>query len=242
MKFRDQRILWGRWVSGITILILALASWICFRDAARVLNFGSHRQDQKLRPPAHDAPAPDGFDDRLEVRQYFMDFDGDHSLDVATVIEQPVGGYARYTIHLQLASGVEQSIDLMAPRGGLQVEMQDMSGDKIPNDLILRPAFLKWLPTVLLNDGHDHFAVAITGPGSTSLSSGQELAPRGGGDQGTFALLSPGFKTKDLKKGGGLFLPQVQEEILSSATKVIAQSLDYTFLSGRAPPAFAILA
>jgi hypothetical protein len=240
MKFRDQRLLWRIWVSGIAILILALGSWVCFKDAPRVLNFGSHKQDQKLRPPAHDALAPAQFDDRLEVRRYFMDFDGDHSLDVATVTEQPFGGYAKYTVHLHLASGVEQSINLTAPRGGLQLEMHDMTGDNIPNDLILRPALLQSLPTVLLNDGHDHFAVAISAPSSGSVSCGQELSPRQGDDQGIVALLTTGFKTGDLMNGGGLFLPQVQEKLFSAATKVISQSLDYSFLSGRAPPAIAI--
>ena len=176
----------------------------------------------------------------MEVRRYFMDFDGDHSLDVATVIERPLGGFARYTVRLHLASGAEQSIDLTAPRGGLQLEMHDMTGDNIANDLILRPAFLRSLPTILLNDGHDHFAVAITGPNSSSLSCGQELAPRGGDDQGTFALLTSGFKTGGLMNYGGLFLPQVPEKLFSAATKVIAQSVDYSFLSGRAPPALGI--
>ncbi len=154
------------------------------------------------------------FDDRMEVRRYFMDFDGDHSLDLATVIEQPVGGYAKYTVHLHLASGVEQSINLTAPRGGLQLEMHDMSGDNIPNDLILRPAFLQSLPTILLNDGHDHFAVAITGPNSSSLSCGQEMAPREATIRAPSRYCPPGFKTGDLKNDGGLFLPlQVKKRI-----------------------------
>jgi hypothetical protein len=240
MKFRDQWTVLGRLVSGIAIIALALASWVCLKDAPRVLNFGSRKQDQRSRPTVHDAPAPVGFDDRKEVRRYFMDFDGDHSLDVATVTEQPLGGFARYTVRLHLASGAEQSIDLTAPRGGLQLEMHDMTGDKVPNDLLLRPAFLRLLPTVLVNDGHDHFAVAISGPHSSSLSCGQEVAPREGDDQGTFALLTLGFKTSDLMNGRGLFLPQVQEEILSTPTKVSTKSLDYSFLSGRAPPAIVI--
>src|SRR5580692_3810532 len=115
MNFRDQWTIRRKWVSGIAIVALSLASWVAFKDAHRVLNFRSHKQDEKLRPSVHDAPAPAGFDERLEVRRYFMDFDGDHSLDVATVIEQPIGGYAKYTVHLHLASGVEQSIDLTAP-------------------------------------------------------------------------------------------------------------------------------
>jgi hypothetical protein len=99
-----------------------------------------------------------------------LDFDGDHSLDAATVIEQPSVGYAKYTVQLHLASGAEQSFVVMAPPGGLQVEMRDMTGDNIPNDVVLRPALLRWLPTVLVNDGHQHFEVAWSGPDPGSFS------------------------------------------------------------------------
>jgi hypothetical protein len=114
--------------------------------------------------------------------------------------------------------------------------MQDMSGDKIPNDLVLRPALLSWLPTVLLNDGHDHYAVAISGTDPGSVSSGQGLAPRGSDYQGTVALMSSGFKASGLMNEGGVFLPQVQEELLSPTTRAIAPSLSYSPSSGRAPP------
>src|ERR1700675_1408337 len=63
-------------------------------------------------------PEPTGASNHQQVTQYAMDFDGDHSLDIATVIERAVGGYARYTIQLRLASGSEQSIDVTAPSGG----------------------------------------------------------------------------------------------------------------------------
>jgi len=178
--------------------------------------------------------------DHSEITQYVMDFDGDHSLDLATVVEQATGGYAQYTVQLHLASGVEQSIVVAAPPGGLQLEMHDMTGDKVPNDLVLRPALLRWLPTVLLNDGHDHFAVAISATDPISLSCGQELASRGNDGRGTVALLSSGFKTGRLVNDEGLFLPQVPEEFLSPAAQTNATSLCETSCSGRAPPAFVI--
>ena len=171
-----------------------------------------------------------------------MDYDGDHSLDLATVVEQAIGGYSRYTVQLRLASGAEQSIAVTAPPGGLQLEMHDMSGDKIPNDLVLRPALLQWLPTVLLNDGHDHFAVAISGTDSDSMSSAKELESRGNDARGTVALLSSGFKTGLLVNDGGLFLPQVQVYLLSPTTQVIANGLGHSSSSGRAPPALGISA
>jgi hypothetical protein len=178
--------------------------------------------------------------DHVEITQYVMDSDGDHSLDLATVVEHPTGGYAQYTVQLHLASGVDQSIVVAAPPGGLQLEMQDMTGDKVPNDLVLRPSLLRWLPTVLLNDGHDHFAIAISATDPISISCGQELASRGNDGRGTVALLSSGFKTDRLVNDEGQFHPQVQEEFLSPAAQTNATSLCNTSCSGRAPPAFVI--
>lgn len=180
-------------------------------------------------------PEPAASGDHREVTSYVMGFEGDHSLDVATVVEHALGGYASYTVQLHLASGAEQSIVVNAPPGGLQIEMHDMTGDRIPNDLVLRPALLCWLPTILLNDGHDHFAVAISSDPPSSLSSGQELASRGNDGRGIAALISLCFKV------GGLphceeFFPQFGEHLLSSAAEVVAALSEYPSSSGRAPP------
>jgi hypothetical protein len=152
----------------------------------------------------------------------------------------PTGGYAQYTVQLHLASGVDQSFVVAAPPGGLQLEMHDMTGDKVPNDLILRPALLRWLPTVLVNDGHDHFAVAISGTNPDSFSCGQALDSQGSDGRGTIALMSSGFKTGRLVDDGGLFLLQVKEEFFSPATQTNAMSSCETSCSGRAPPTFVI--
>jgi hypothetical protein len=189
---------------------------------------------------ASTVPEPTGASNHQQVTQYAMDFDGDHSLDLATVIEYAVGRYVRYTVQLRLASGTEQSIDVTAPSGGLELEMRDMSGDSVPNDLILRPALARWLPTVLLNDGHDHFAVVISATDSGFLASGKELASRGSEDQATIVLISSRFKTRRLVNDRKLFLPQGQEDLLSSTTQTISQTLGYSSSSGRAPPAPAI--
>jgi hypothetical protein len=185
-------------------------------------------------------PGPAEVSNHSEITQYVMEFDGDHSLDLATVVELPSAGYAQYILQLHLTSGVDQSIVVAAPPGGLQLEMHDMTGDKIPNDLILRPALLRWLPTVLLNDGHDHFAVAISATDPISLSCGQELASRGNDGRGTVALMSSGFRTGRLANDEGLFLPQVQEEFLTLTDQIFVKSLRWSTSSGRAPPAFVI--
>jgi hypothetical protein len=128
------------------------------------------------------------------------------------------------------------------PQGGLQLEMHDMTGDKIPNDLIIRPALLRWLPTIVVKDGKDHYAVAVSGTDPGSMSSGEELASRGSNDQGIFALICSGFKVCGLAKDGGLFPPQIHEDFSSPSIQTIAQDLGYSSSSGRAPPAFIITA
>ena len=168
-----------------------------------------------------------------------MDFDGDHSLDVATVIEQRSAGYTKYTVELHLASGAEQSVVVSAPPGGLQVEMHDMTGDRVQNDVVLRPALLRWLPTVLVNDGHEHFEVAVSGPDPSSFSSNEDLGSRRRDSQ-TFALLmSSGFKAVHLPNGSRLFDPQLQECLFSSFTQTVTNRLGHASSPGRAPP-FAI--
>ena len=173
---------------------------------------------------------------RSEVTSYVMDFEGDHSLSVATVVEQLFSGYASYTGRLHLASGAEQSIAVTAPPGGLRLEMKDMTGDKVQNDLILRPALMHWLPTVLVNDGHDHFAVVISNRLSDSLSCGQDLESGQNDARATAALMSSGFKARGFT-GARKFFPQLRETFVVSITSAIVTRWELTTSSGRAPPA-----
>jgi hypothetical protein len=182
------------------------------------------------------APASTGTRDQFKVRRYIMDFDGDHSLDVATVIEQGLAGSTKYTVQLQLASGAEQSVVVNAPPGGLQIEMHDMTGDHVPNDLVLKPALLQWLPTVLVNDGHDHFEVAVSGTDPDSLSSRQDLGSPGR-DYQTFAvLISSGFRAITHPIREALFDSRYQQGLLSDFTQPAPKRFGHASSSGRAPP------
>jgi len=177
---------------------------------------------------------------RVEIRNYFMGYAGDHSLEVATVIEEPTVGYAKYIVHLHLASGAEQSVIVFAPPGGLQVEMQDMTGDKIPNDVVLRPALVRWLPTVLINDGHEHFRVAVSGTDESSFSSPDNLGSRKPDSQ-TFALMmSSGFKAIHLLNRRRPFDPPHQVCLLSPCTQTVAICSVHATSAARAPPTIAI--
>ena len=182
------------------------------------------------------APASSALGHHREVTRYATEFDGDHSLDAAIIAEQVFARFTLYTVRLQFASGAEQSIALRAPPGGLQPEMRDMSGDSVPNDLVLTSRLLHSPLVVLLNDGHDHFTVVDSSGFSAShedRASGPHQVHRAS------ALVSSGFKARGLTDGGGLFLPQPQQNFLSPISQTVTKHVGYTSSSGRAPPALA---
>jgi len=225
---------WG--VACAAGLFLMAALYVAPLDRSPVSSRGSHRRDGKPGLSANDAPAIPVSNNHSQVRNYFMDFAGDHSLDVATVIEQASAGYAKYTVQLHLASGGEQSVVVSAPPGGLQIEMHDMTGDKVPNDIVLRPVFLQWLPTVLVNDGHEHFEVAVSGTELSSFSSREDLGSRRRDSQ-TFAfLMSSGLKTVHVPISSRLSDPQFRQSLFSSFSQPTTDRLGHASSPGRAPP------
>lgn len=188
-----------------------------------------------LFPKAAGASAAGSY---FQVRSYFLDFAGDHSLDAATVTEQASAGYANYTVELRLASGAEQSVVVSAPPGGLQVEMQDMTGDHVPNDVILRPALPRWPPTVLVNDGHDHFAVIESSTVESFFSSRENFDSRRRNGQ-TFAYVrSSGFKALHPPSSKRTLAPALQQSLLSPFSQSFARRMEDASRSGRAPPSF----
>lgn len=229
----DFRRAWTLW-AAILVLTLPLSVSAC--DLSRDISRDSDRADASAKLPSTALSATPATNNYPQVRNYFMNFAGDHSLDLATVTEQVFTGYATYTVQLRLASGAEQSVVVSAPPGGLQIEMHDMTGDKVPNDLVLRPVLFRWLPTVFVNDGHDHFALAISGtdPRSFSSSGGYGSQNR---DCQSFALLtSSGFKTVALAIHDATFGAQSQRSFVFSFTSSTALRLGHASSPGRAPP------
>lgn len=221
------------WTAGV-FLMLALGIALLHRDTASSRSLQS--RVEKTSPPAAGRITISAAKRHPEIRNYFLGFDGDHSLDAATVIEQPSFGYTKYTVQLHLASGAEQSFVLTAPPGGLQVEMRDMTGDNVPNDIVLRPALLRRFPTVLVNDGHEHFEVAISATDPGSFSTKEDLGSRRRDSQ-TFALLTAsGFEGVHLPNRRTLFDPQLQECFFPSFTETIPGRLGHASSSERAPP------
>jgi hypothetical protein len=88
------------------------------------------------------------------------DFDGDLRPDTANVqVGESASGTSSYWIQLQLSGAGRQSIQLIAPRGGLLIEARDVNGDHAI-DLVLTTAWFRQPVAVLLNDGHGRFSRA----------------------------------------------------------------------------------
>jgi len=86
------------------------------------------------------------------------DFDGDSRPDLASVqygtSDSP---RAAYLIQLQLSAAGQQSFQIIAPVGGLQIVARDVNGDHAL-DLVLTSAWLGRPVAILLNDGHGNFS------------------------------------------------------------------------------------
>jgi hypothetical protein len=232
MKLRLQ-LVWA------LAFILSSGVRACSQDIARAqlgADGGSCAHEGSLLP---NDTEPSVLSNRRMVARYATRFEGDHSLDAATVTEMISAPYTLYTVRLQFASGAEQSIVVTAPPGGLQPEMRDMSGDSVANDLVLTSKLLGLPPIVLLNEGHDHLTVAIS-PGA--FASGEDRAVGSHQVHRGLALLSAKFKAGELSNCDGLQYPQAQENLFSLITQIFVKSADQTPSSGRAPPAFVVRA
>ncbi len=240
MKFIANFGFASRWKRCAAGLILMLS--LCSMSQARALAMTRDSQGADASKSTKTARVRATSESKypIEIQNYFMDYAGDHSLDAATVIEQQTLGYAKYIVHLRLASGAEQSVIVSAPPGGLQIEMQDMTGDKIANDVVLRPTLIRWLPTVLINDGHEHFKVAISGTDPASFSSPDNLGSRKHDSQIFALMMSSGFKTVHLLNRRRPFGPQQHECPLNSFTQMLVTCSIHATSVGRAPPTEAI--
>jgi hypothetical protein len=240
MSFDENSGLRRRWALRATCLFLIAVYSIGAYDFAKPANRVSHLTAARTRATFAAAPVPSAPIRQFQVKNYLLDFAGDHSLNAATVIEQSVAGYANYTVQLRLASGAEQSVVVAAPPGGLQIEMQDMTGDHVPNDVVLRPALLRWPPTVLVNDGHDHFSIVVSGADPGNFSSRENLGSRPRYAQ-TFAFLrSSGFKSIQLPHSERTLVPRLHQTLVSTFTQSFAWGMEHAASSDRAPPLFTL--
>jgi hypothetical protein len=194
------------------------------RQFPRVLSSDGSTLISHAKPPAGE---------RCSVAQFLTGLDGDHSLNAATVAEHVFARYSLYSVRVQFASGAEQSFMVTAPPGGLQPEIRDMSGDSVPNDLVLTSRLLGYPLVILLNDGHDHFTVAIS-PDLFAANDGRASGPHE--SHRSLALMSSSFKAKAIAQRGDSYSPRPQENRVSVSKHTEASLATHSFCPGRAPP------
>jgi hypothetical protein len=231
-------LVWTVWIGSIALgIVFFIAAGAFFRDSNRDL-FPPSRAISNARKTlaAFVASQTPDLIARGSVTRYLTGFADDRSLDVATAAEQVRTGYVRYSVRLQVSSGAEQSIDVTGPPGGLRTEVRDMTGDGVRNDLVLTPALIHWPLTVLVNDGHDHFAVVVSGDLPGSLGDGKDRASGNRDVPNSVALISSRFKADYPALGERQFLSQLQESVFSPATIGATVRLGRACSSGRAPP------
>lgn len=163
------------------------------------------------------------------------DFDGDQRPDLASVH----GGYDNlsedYWIRFQLTSSQSESVRIVAPAGGLQLEARDVNGDHAV-DLVVVSAWLSQPIAILLNDGHGSFSrvEAATFPEAFKQADDNwETAY----DHGTEAVGAPP------QSGGGdcyqvrlLFETLPRARWTSRSQSVLLLCILLTSHAGRAPP------
>jgi hypothetical protein len=111
------------------------------------------------------------------------DLDGDRRPDFASIqAGQDRSGSSDYSIQIYLSEVGRQSINLVAPVGGLLIEARDVDGDH-SIDLVFSTAWRKQPVAIFLNDGHGTFSRAelVGFPGAfteheTNLVSGSNPA------------------------------------------------------------------
>ncbi len=228
------RIFWA----GLTLALITCAfSSACAQDLASV-DVRAEIQDLSKSFSVPTAPNLPPQGSAGGITRSAPEFAGGRRLN-ATIVEQIFARYTSYTVRLQSSSGAEQLMDVAAPPGGLLLEMRDMSGDNIPNDLVLTPALLPRTPIVLLNDGNDKFTVAISSSIPGTVEAGEAEASGEHQLRDTAALVSPGSRAGGHPNPKRLFVPQLQEKLSSIPAQTTIGRWAYTSHAGRAPPVLA---
>jgi len=141
-----------------------------------------------------------------------------------------------YSVHVRVGDDSDEVVPVTAPPGGLQLQVLDMSGDNVRNDIVLRPALVHWPLIVLLNDGHDHFTVAISADlpdqvDSDTRASGESRVPH------NLALVSSSFASDLDASNCRAFVPILHSQLLVPKVRRAVCGMDGIPILGRAPPA-----
>jgi hypothetical protein len=222
----------------VSLLVFCALGVLLFGAVAAHSAAALRRPRQRVAPPSpagilHRSPAVAAQANDLLRKD---ELDADSALGAEAVVSENLAPSTGYTIDVRLADGSEQFIAITAPPGGLELQVRDMTGDSIQNDLVVRPALTHWPLIVLLNDGHNHFTVAISATLPSSVDSGSRLSRSRQISDGA-ALVSFASKAGSSASGRQFLVPRLQQGFLSSFTQSSTNQTDRISVSGRAPPA-----
>jgi hypothetical protein len=164
------------------------------------------------------------------------DLDGDLKPDLANVqAGQTDVSRTDYRVQLQLSAAGQQTFQIVAPMGGLQVVAHDVNGDHAL-DLVLTTTWLRQPVAILLNDGHGSFSrVDPTAfPAAFSESKTNWISS---GEDGPDAVGVPPHSRSEIRSEIELFLhfPSQSGFVVFSYPRVGTGRLLVSNL-GRAPP------
>src|SRR5579872_2860777 len=222
----------------VSLLVFCALGVLLFGAVAARSAAALRHPRQRVAPPSpagilHRSPAVAALaNDSLRQNE----LDADSALGAEALVSENLGPSTGYTIDVRLADGSEQLIPITAPPGGLELQVRDMTGDNIQNDLVVRPTLTHWPLIVLLNDGPNHFTVAISAPLPSAMDSGSRLSRSQHVPDGT-VLVSFTSKAGTSASDRQFLVPKLQQGFLSSFTQSSTNQTDRISVSGRAPPA-----
>jgi len=160
---------------------------------------------------------------------------GSDFVGAAVNIREQGASSTNYTIDLLVPGRDEQALNITAPPGGLQLEVRDMTGDNVRNDLLLRPALTHWPLMVLLNDGSNHFTVAISSSLTIFWNSENRASRR---PQLPENLLLPARSSNadGLSACHRFHALNLYRDALPPLNEQLSNREERSILSGRAPP------
>jgi hypothetical protein len=164
------------------------------------------------------------------------DFDGDRRPDFASIqTGQNRSGSSDYSIQIYLSEVGRQSIQLVAPVGGLQIEARDVDGDH-SIDLVVSTTWRREPVAIFLNDGHGSFsrAEAAAFPGAFSECRTNFVS---GSNPATDALgISPQSGASACAEENVSLLRRLPASLILASSAGFPPDPFLTSHAGRAPP------
>lgn len=252
MAERSQRkMLWKKTIAAIVVVLACtVVPHVCFgasvSDVAVTLSteesapYSSFAVASLGSQCAADAPllAEDTFASFLAVpfSLAMADFTGDSHPDLATIgFDRLDSSNGYYVIEIALSEGSRQTLQFVAPAGGIFVTAKDVTGDGAL-DLVVRAAISRRPVAIFINDGCGHFSAAKAGNvGHTNRDPGAHSLLPSTGLQRASAVA--GLSNRDaMRENGSRFLAPALQVRAPTAASASFYSCSIAYKSNRSPP------